>query len=154
MDPVKVYIVGREKADVICPSCGTTRALIFADTVVSRNCEIECVCGITIPVFFEKRRSVRRPVLLTGTCFSKSDPPGGIMVRISDVSKTGMRFLKDAGERLELNETIRLRLRAKHCNYVIKCTALVKNIDGNNIGVKFLNVDFNTQKIIDSCVRQ
>ncbi|MGO9313405.1 MAG: PilZ domain-containing protein [Syntrophobacteraceae bacterium] len=148
MEPIKVYVIGKEKADVICPSCSKANVILFADTDMSQNCEIECSCTNTILVIFEKRRSFRRRVLLTGTCFSKSDPPEGTTVKISNLSRTGVQFLKDTGEKLELNETIRVRFRPKLSNNVIRCTALVKNIDGNSIGVKFLNLDLNAQKLI------
>ena len=148
MDPIKVYVVGKEKADVICPSCGAAKAIIFADTDMSQNYEIECVCTNTILVIFEKRRTLRGRVLLTGTCFSKSDPPEGTTVKILNLSRTGMLFLKDIGDKPELNETIRFRFRPKVSNNVIRCTALVRNIDGNSIGAKFLNLDFKTQKLI------
>jgi c-di-GMP-binding flagellar brake protein YcgR len=153
MDPIKMYVVGKEKADVICPSCGRAKVIHFVDTDMSQNCEIECICRNTILVIFEKRRFFRRRVLLTGTCFSKSDPPEGTTVKISNLSRTGMLFLKDTGEKLELNETIRLRFRPKLSNNVIRCTALVKNIGGTSFGAKFLNLDLNAQKLIGSCVR-
>jgi len=82
MDPVKVYVVGKEKADVICPSCSRAKVILLVDTDMSQNCEIECICRNTILVIFEKRRSLRRRVLLTGTCFSKSDLSEGTKVKI------------------------------------------------------------------------
>jgi hypothetical protein len=148
MDPIKVYVIGKEKADVICPSCGKVNVILFADTDMSQNREIECSCTNTILVIFEKRRSFRKRVLLTGTCFSKSDPPEGTTVKISNLSRTGVQFLKATGKKLELNETIRVRFRPKLPSDVIRCTALVKNIDGDSIGAKFLNLDFKTQKLI------
>ncbi len=151
MNPVKVYVVGKEKADVICPSCSRAKVVLFADTDMSRNCEIECTCRNTIQVIFEKRRSFRRRVLLTGTCYSKGDPPENTTVKILNLSRTGILFLKDTGEKPELNETIRLRFRPKLSNNVIRCSASVKNIDGDNIGAKFLNLDLNAQKLIGSC---
>lgn len=153
MDPVKVYVVGKEKADVICPSCSRGNVILLVDTDMSQNCEIECICGNTISVIFEKRRSFRRHVSLTGTCFSKSDPPEGTTVKILNLSRTGMLFLKVTGERPELNDTIRLRFRPKLSDNVIRCTALVKHIDGDNIGAMFINLDLNAQKLIGSCVR-
>jgi hypothetical protein len=152
MDRIKVYVVGKEKTEVICPSCSRAKVILFADTDMSQNCEIECICGKTILVIFEKRRSLRRRVLLTGTCFSKRDPPGGTTVKIVNLSRTGILFLKDAGGKLELNETIRLRFRPKLSNNVIRCSASVKNMDGDNIGAKFLNLDLHAQKVIGSCV--
>jgi hypothetical protein len=153
MDPVKVYIVGKQKADVVCPSCDRANAIILADADMSLNCEIDCTCGSTIPVIFEKRRSFRKRVLLTGTCFCKSDPPGGVTVKILNLSRSGMQFQKDAGEKPELNETIRLRFKTKLSGTVIRCIAVVKNIDENKIGVRFLNLDLNLQKLIDSQTR-
>ena len=153
MDPVKVYVVGKEKADVICPSCSRAKVILLVDTDMSQNCEIECICRNTILVIFEKRRSLRRRVLLTGTCFSKSDLSEGTKVKILNLSRTGMLFLKDTGKKLELNETIQLRFRPKLSNNVIRCAALVKHIDGDSIGAKFLNLDLNAQKLIGSCVR-
>lgn len=153
MDSIKVYVVGKEKADLICPSCSKTRVILFADIDMSRNCEIKCTCANTLLVIFEKRKSFRGRVLFAGTCFSKNDPPEVTTVKILNLSKTGMLFLKDTGEKLELNETIRLRFRPKVSNNVIRCTALVRNINGDSIGAKFINLDLNAQKLIGSCVR-
>jgi len=153
MDAVKVYVVGKEKADLICPSCSRAKVILLGSTDMSENCEIECACGNTIQVIYEKRRSFRRRVLLTGTCFSKSDSLESTTVKILNLSKTGMLFLKDTGEKLELNDTIRLRFRPKISNNVIRCTALVKYIDGERIGAQFLNLDLNAKKLIGSCIR-
>ncbi len=152
MDSVKVYAVGKEKADVICSSCNTVN-VISVDTKMSQNCEIECICGNKIQVIFEKRRSFRRSVLITGTCYSKNDPPEGTTVKISNLSKTGILFLKDTGEKPELNEKIQLRFRPKLTCNVLRCTALVKHVVGDNVGAIFLNLDLNAQKLITSCVR-
>ena len=154
MDPVKVYTVGKEKADVVCPSCNNANVIILTDADMSLNCEIVCTCGSTIPLIFEKRRSFRKRVLLTGTCFCKSDPPGGVTVKILNLSKTGMQFQKDAGEKPELNETIRLRFKTKLSGTVIRCVAMVKNIDENKIGARFLNLDLSLQKLIESQTRR
>jgi len=153
MDPVKVYILGKDKADVLCPSCGRTKVILLVDIDISKNCEVECICGKTMLVIFEKRRSFRRSILLTGTCFSKIDPSEGTTVKILNLSRTGILFLKDTGENIELNETIRLRFRPKISNNVIRCSAVVKHIDGDSIGAKFLNLDLNAQKLISSWVR-
>ena len=51
MDTVKVYHVGKEKAEVICPSCS---AILLVDIDMSQNSEIECICGNTIMVIFEE----------------------------------------------------------------------------------------------------
>ena len=151
MDQARVHVLGKEKAEVICPSCGGSKDIILAETELSRNYEIKCICGNSILVVFEKRRSVRKRVLFAGTCFSKGDPTGGTTVKIVNLSKTGIRFLKEAGMKLELDETIRLRFRPKLANNAIRCAALVRNIDGNSIGAKFLYLDLNTQKLIGSC---
>jgi c-di-GMP-binding flagellar brake protein YcgR len=153
MDPVKVYVFGQEKAEVICATCSRVKAILLVDTDMSQNCEIECICGNTILLIFEKRKSFRKSVLLTGTCFARSDPAESTTVKILNLSKTGMLFLKDTGEKLGLNETIRLRFRPKLSNNVIRCTALVKHIDGDIIGAQFLNLDLNTQKLIGSFTR-
>jgi hypothetical protein len=153
MDSVKVYAVGKEKADVICPSCNTINVILSVDTKMSQNCEIECICGNTIQVIFEKRRSFRKPVLITGTCYSKNDPPEGTTVKILNLSKTGTLFLKDTGEKPELNEKIRLRFKPNVSCSVLRCTALVKHVTGDNVGAIFLNLDLNAQKLITSCVR-
>ena len=138
MDPVKVYVLGKDKADVLCPSCGRTKVIRLADTDIYKNCEIECICGKTIPVIFEKRSSFRKSISLTGTCFSKSDPSEGTTVKILNLSRTGILFLKDTGEKLELNETIRLRFRPPFFKNVIICSASVRHITGDSIGAKFL----------------
>lgn len=152
MDTIKVYVVGKEKAELICPSCSKATVICIADTDISKNCEIECICKTTFLVIFEKRKSFRGRVLLTGTCFSKSDSTEGKTVKIVNLSRTGMLFLKDTGEKPELNETIRLRFRPKVSNNVIRCTALVRNIDGDSIGAQFLNLNLDAQKLIGSCV--
>jgi hypothetical protein len=153
MDLVKIYVRGKDKAVVTCPSCGKAEVIGLADADLSQNFEIECICGIRIPVIFEKRRSSRKRVLLTGTCFSKNDPPGGTRVKILDLSKGGMRFLKESGENLKLNETVKMRFIAGSSSNVVRCSVQVTNIEGNNIGVKFLNLDLNAQKTIGACVR-
>jgi predicted RNA-binding Zn-ribbon protein involved in translation (DUF1610 family) len=153
MDSVKVYIVGKEKVDVACPSCGRAKIILLADTDTSRNREMECPCGNTILLIFEKRRAIRSRILLTGTCFSRNDPSGGTTIKILNLSRTGMLFLKETGGKLEPDETIRLRFRPKPHDSVIRCAALVRNIDGDSVGAKFLYLDSNAQKLIGSCIR-
>ncbi|MGA3115360.1 MAG: PilZ domain-containing protein [Syntrophobacteraceae bacterium] len=75
------------------------------------------------------------------------------MVDILNLSTTGMLFAKVTGEKAELKDTIRLRFRPELSNTVIRCSALVKHIDGDSIGAKSLNLDLNAQKLIASCVR-
>ena len=54
MKPVKIFAVGKDKADVICPSCGNSVVVALDDCTIVDNCEIECICGVAIPIIIEK----------------------------------------------------------------------------------------------------
>lgn len=152
MDPVKVYVAGKTSVDVACPGCGRTSSLPLDGAKSPQGCETQCGCGIVFPVVFEKRRFFRKPMLLSGTCFSRRDPAGGAPIKIVNLSRAGIQFTKDTGETLEPSETIKLRFRVKPPSHVIRCSALVVNAEGNSIGARFLNLDLESQKLLNSAL--
>lgn len=148
MKEIKAYVAGKKEAEVICPTCGETQNCPLAEAQFHQPWEVECECGNSFRVLFERRNWYRKEVDFDGICFSRRDPAAGIPVRILNLSKTGIRFLKDTGKTLKPNDPVRLRFVLRPRNDLIECDAIVGCVHEGAVGAKFLNLDLHAQKVL------
>lgn len=152
MDMVKVYMIENRDVFVICPHCGADNSLnlshIVAEARFQNTMDLDCQCGRKFSVFLDRRKFYRKPVNLTGLCFSTGDPKEGVPVRILDISMSGVCFFKEIGKKLTKDEKIQLQLVLDVSDDRIISPVVTINIRANNIGAKFINLDEHSRKIL------
>jgi hypothetical protein len=147
MPPQKVYVADKSNVDVLCPKCEKISTLAMAGIDVRRTFTVRCACGNNFPVLFETRKYYRKPLQVLGLCFSKGDRMA-VTIEMLDISRGGCKFKKVEGGKLELREVVTLHFSLGSSQDMVRCSAMVNNIEGNIVGADFLNLDRHSQKII------
>jgi len=146
MGKVKVYLDEARKGFAVCPKCGTPKQIEFDDSENVRSHVVKCTCGNTFSVILEKRKNYRKKVNLFGKCFAAADTAEGAVIKLINISRGGLRFIKMDGRPLELHEIIRISLSLG--KDTIDCVASVDNILNESIGAKFINLDEHRKKVL------
>ncbi len=149
MDEVKVYVVENRNVCIICRNCGMEHSIELSDCMSSNTIAIECKCHNKISAFVDRRKFYRKPVELTGICYAPGDPEEGVLVKIFNISRTGMGFIKCGGKSLAKNEliTIKFRLHASTNPITIR-TSVINIYASDNIGTNIMELDQHTQKLL------
>jgi hypothetical protein len=146
MEEVKVYLDEKHSTHVVCKKCGRSKQIELPSARHPRSAVVKCSCGNTFSLIFETRRHYRKRINSFGKCFAAGDKLDGALVNITDISRSGMRFIKMDGRQLQVNERIRVSFPLG--NDTIDCAAVVFNLRGDGIGVKFMNLDEHNKKVL------
>ena len=146
MEKVKVYLNEAQRGFVVCQRCGKSKQIKFTNGDNHRSGVAKCACGNTFAVIFENRKHRRKPINSYGKCFATGDTAEGASIKLVDISRKGIRFIKMDGNPLQLNEKIRVSFSLG--DYTLFCAASVHNIRKEHIGVKFINLDKHSKKVL------
>jgi hypothetical protein len=147
MTEVKVYLDEARSGFVVCQECGRSKRIEFANDDNPLSGTVKRACGNSFSVTFEKRRHYRRKVKTFGKCFAPKDTFDGALVQVTDISMTGIGFIKLDGRPLKLDETIRVSIPLGEGT--IDCAACVHNIGKEgNIGARFMNLNEHNKKVL------
>lgn len=147
-DNIKVYASESKAAYVACPNCSSTN-IIGSSSIDSGNIvKVTCGCGYKFSVFVDRRKFYRKQLNATGLCFSAGDPSEGTLVKVLDISKTGICFIKYGGKELEQGEVIRIRMRLDDSTNSITFMATVVDIRTESVGASFVKMNEHTQKVL------
>ena len=94
--PLTIHIRDNNAATLVCPACGLVRQIAVAKFRNDRHTlAIRCRCGHVYSVLLDFRRHFRKPTSLAGTYVSR-DPagPGGGVIRILNISRSGVGFIR------------------------------------------------------------
>ncbi len=148
MDEVKVYVVGNKDICVTCRNCGRTIPCRLSQIMSKNVIKIECECHNIFTTIVERRNFYRKSVKLLGMCYASGDPDEGTPIKIVDISRTGVGFIKYAGKPLLKDEVVKIKFRLSADSNVITITATVTNIKQDHTGVSMVNLDEHTQKLL------
>jgi len=146
MEKVTVYLNEARSGFVVCQKCGKSKQIEFTNDGNFRSGVVKCACGNTFAVTFENRKYYRKPISSYGKCFATGDAAEGAPVKLVDISRSGIRFIKMDGKPLKLNENIRVSFSLG--DDTILCAASVYNIRNERIGAKFISLDEHSKKVL------
>ena len=136
MEEIKIYLNEARDGFVVCQKCGKSKTINFQDGEIPRSGLVRCACGNTFAVIFENRKYYRKPISSYGTCSGTGDTADCASIKLVDISRSGIRFIKMNGKPLQLNEKIRVSFSLG--DYTLFCAASVHNIRKERIGVQFM----------------
>ncbi len=146
MEKVKVYLNEARSGFVVCQKCGKSKQIEFTNGGNPRSGVAKCACGNTFQVIFDRRKYFRKSISAYGKCFAAGDTAEGALVKLIDISRSGVRFIKMDGKPLQLNEKIGFSFSLGE--YAISCAASVYNIRNERIGAKFISLDEHSKKVL------
>lgn len=146
MEKVKVYLNEARSGFVVCQKCGKSKQIELTNGGNFRSGVAKCACGNTFALTFENRKYYRKPIGSYGKCFAAGDAAEGARVKLVDISRSGMRFIKKDGKPLQLNEKIRVSFSLGDDTILI--AASVYNIRDERIGAKFISLDEHSKKVL------
>ncbi|MGO9372842.1 MAG: PilZ domain-containing protein [Syntrophobacteraceae bacterium] len=97
-------------------------------------------------MIFEYRKYYRKPIGSNGKCFAAVNSSEGVSIKLVDISRSGIRFIKTDGKPLQLNKEMRVSFSLG--GDTIFCAASVHNIRNECVGAKFKNLDEHSKKVL------
>lgn len=89
----RTFVKDDDIAIIVCPTCSVAKSISVAQF---RNAQhtvtVKCKCGNAFRILLDFRQSYRKQTNLTGTFIMVPPATGGGMVRIRDVSLSGLCF--------------------------------------------------------------
>lgn len=143
---VKIYLDEANIGVAVCPECGRSKAINFEGKSVPRSAKARCSCGNTFKVFLEKRQHYRKDINVYGKYFDSNDAKTGYDVKIIDISKEGIRFLRVDGKSLKRNQTVKIIFPLKHD--MVTCIASVLYIREDEVSCKIISIDEHSRKVL------
>jgi hypothetical protein len=145
---LKVFLNHCGRATVKCPFCAKCHNTQIPKQFHNKPVRIKCECGKSFPVLFDSREYYRKEVRFPGQywdTFGQLD-----LMTVTTLSFTGAGFetgrkrpLIDAGETIQVNF-----LLENHDRIWIKSRAVVKRVNGNQVGIEFTGMDEHQRKCI------
>jgi hypothetical protein len=138
----KIFYTGTGAIDITCPKCGKIRQRDISKYLKmdkALNFKATCKCKHVFPVTIERRQHIRKQVNLKGVLIQRSQQ---YPVKISDISKFGMRLMTDRhpnimeGERLVVKFVLDDQLRSEVSKDIV-----VRKKTGTYVGCEFLSDD-------------
>ena len=133
------FVKDDDMAIIVCPSCSAAKTISVAQfRNAPHTVTVKCKCGKAFKVLLDFRQSYRKPTNLTGIYAMQPPAVGGGMVKIRDVSLTGLCFevkgVHDIkiGQKAVVEFTLDSRKETK-----IKKQVTIRSIRTNAIGCEF-----------------
>ena len=147
-ESLKVFLSDSGKTTVKCPFCKKCHHTTVPKHLHNKPVQGKCNCGESFSVLFDSRKYYRKEVRLPGeywNTFGEKD-----LMTVTTLSFSGAGF--ESGQRnpcINSGETIRLNFLLKNRDKIwIKSKALVRRVNGNQIGVDFMGMDEHQQKCL------
>jgi hypothetical protein len=146
VETVKVYIANNKNIVVICPKCKSTHALDLTNREVPYSVVTTCSCDNQYSIQFDKRKHYRKNVGSAGLCCLSEESEDGKLIRVIDLSRSGLAFIKERGRNLDVGEDVRLEFTLGDAK--LSCMVTVASVLDVRIGARFNKLDEHTQKMI------
>lgn len=136
------------RATVTCPFCKKCHYDSVPRQLHNKPVRAKCECGKSFPILFDSRGHYRKDVRLPGEY--RNGPGEKVVVTVTTLSFTGAGLEAEPGKHLvKKGEIIQLRFALDDChNSWIKANAIVRQVDGNRLGVKFVGLNGYEQKCL------
>lgn len=142
---IRIFVNAENMGTFICPSCKSVKTVnvlkyIKHKAKVKINCK--CKCGYKYPAFLERRKYYRKSTNLKGTYFTVRNKEKKEQMIVKDISRSGAGFETSVSPLCKVNEKICIEFILDNENKtLIKKEAVVVDVRGNNVGLKFLSLD-------------
>ncbi|MCG6982107.1 MAG: PilZ domain-containing protein [Deltaproteobacteria bacterium] len=147
-ESLRVFLSDSGKTTVRCPSCGKRHHTQVPKHFHNKPVRGTCTCGESFPVLFDSRKYYRKQVRLPGEYWNTLGEKH--LMTVTTLSFSGAGF--EAGllnPSISSGETIRLNFLLKRNDKIwIRSSALVRRVNGNQIGVDFTGMDEHQQKCL------
>ncbi len=126
-----------------CPKCSTEKTVDvskYKDTRKEIKVKGKCPCGKVFTVFLDRRHSDRKPLYLSGMCIrhQRGEEVSRELITIMEMSKTGLKFKLSKAHVFDSSEEITIEFKLDdEEKTLIKKEALIRNINGRQIGCEF-----------------
>jgi hypothetical protein len=142
MDQV-VFISSNNTATFRCPECGKAKTAdvsqhAASDKRITVTCT--CVCGHKFRCRLEKRKQYRKGADLPGrfTLVGKDGPQDTGLMKIVDVSMTGLKFKMTVPHQFPIGTTLRVEFCLDdHKRTPMEKRVIVRNVNGIYVGASF-----------------
>jgi hypothetical protein len=145
---LKVFLSDSGKTTVKCPFCGKCHHTMVPRQFHNKPVRGKCNCGKSFPVFFDSRKYYRKEVRLPGEYWNTVGEKD--LMTVTTLSFSGVGF--EAGRLnpfVNSGDTIRLNFLLKNKDKIwIRSNALVRRVNGNQIGVDFMGMNEHQQKCL------
>lgn len=111
MTAMKIFTNSQGIATIPCPECGQSYHKNVSRFILHKSevrLKYTCKCKHQFPVILERRRSIRKRVLLRGSLKDKNDLK--VPITITDISKHGLRIQFTRETLYELENVIQIEL--------------------------------------------
>jgi hypothetical protein len=147
-ESLRVFLGDSGKTTVRCPFCGKCHHTRVPRHFHNKPVRGTCNCGASFPVLFDSRKYYRKEVRLPGEYWNTQGEKD--LMTVTTLSFSGAGF--EAGRlnpSVSSGETIRLNFQLKRNDKIwIRSSALVRRVNGNQIGVDFTGMDEHQQKCL------
>ena len=147
-ESLKVFLNHCGKTTVKCPFCEKCYYTTVPEHFYNKPVRAKCNCGESFPVLFDSRKYYRKEVRLPGEYWNRFGEKD--LMTVTTLSFSGAGF--ESGQRnpsTNSGETIRLNFLLQNRDKIwIKSQALVRRVNGNQIGVDFMEMDEHHQKCL------
>lgn len=139
----KVFITSKNTATFVCPQCGnvtTANVAKYASLRQRVTVKGHCNCGHDFEVSLEKRRQYRKETDLPGIYFYllKSGITDKGVMRVVDISSTGLKLKLDIERLFEIGEMLRVEFHLDDKRHTfIEKEVVIRNVHKNLIGTSF-----------------
>lgn len=137
----KSFVKSGNEATIICPKCNLAKTISVTQFRNRQHLlKVKCKCGNRFKIQLEFRRHYRKDTDLTGTYELKTPATGGGLVKISNLSLSGVCFLVrgihniKTGQRGTLNFTLDNRKQT-----VLFKNVIIRSVDKGRIGCEFVD---------------
>ena len=135
----KSFVKDDDMAIIVCPTCTGAKSINVAQyRNAQHTISVKCKCGAAFKVLLDFRQSYRKPTDLSGTYAMQSPASGGGVVKIRNVSLSGLCFEVhgthdiNIGQKAIVEFTLDNRKETR-----IKKLVKIRSVRGHSIGCEF-----------------
>ncbi len=135
----KTFVKDDDAAIIVCPTCSAAKSI---SVIQFRNAQhtitVKCKCGATFKVLLDFRQSYRKPTNLTGTFAMLPPATGGGLVKIRNVSLSGLCFEVHGVHHILIGQKALVEFTLDNRKEtLIKKQVTIRSVRGHAIGCEF-----------------
>ena len=143
MEVERFFVKPDGTADIKCPYCRVVKTVPLTKIKNPKKViEVKCLCRKVFNVILEFRKMYRKETELKGRYVNQSrdNDEGGII--ISNISMNGLGFHIKGAHKIEQDNILKVefRLDDEQKTFIAR-QVMVREVQGNFVGVEFVNVD-------------
>lgn len=136
----KIFLTKSGKAGISCPECGKTKLMDiekFSHRDKEVRLKITCKCSHIFSATLERRKNVRKQVILIGVLIAGKKK---YSIVINDISRPGLKIRTEKILDLNLNDIVSIEFTLDDAGKSrISKEVVIKKIDQQYINVEFLS---------------